>query len=113
MPLMAKEATFIQNGDIIDYTAGGTAIAYGEVIPLTTRIGIAQEAIAANATGSVAMTKVFELPAVTGTAFAVGDQLYWDNSANKLTKTDTSNTSAGYATEPKASSAATARVKIG
>lgn len=109
---MAKQAAFVQKGNNIDYTAAAD-IAYGDVVPLETRIGVALEDIAAGATGSVTVTGVFEAAAVTGTAFSVGDALYWDETQKKLTKTDTDNIPAGWATEPKASAGTAARVKIG
>lgn len=109
---MAKEATFVQRGENIDFTAAAD-IAYGAVVPLVTRVGVALENITNGTTGSVAVTGVFEAAAVTGTAFAVGDTLYWDNTAKKLTKTSTDNTPAGWATEVKASATAMACVKIG
>lgn len=109
---MAKEATYIQDGMIIDYTAA-SAIVAGQVIPLVTRVGVALEDIAANATGSVKITGVFECAAETGVAFDVGDQLYWDDTNNRLTKTATGNTPAGIAVEPKATAGTTAKVKIG
>lgn len=40
---------------------------------------------------------------VSGTAFAVGDKLYWDDAAKNVTKTATDNTAIGYAIEPAAS----------
>ncbi|MDF2631428.1 MAG: hypothetical protein K0Q85_24 [Caproiciproducens sp.] len=109
---MAKEATYIQRGDNIDYTAAAD-IAYGAVVPLVTRIGVALESIATGATGSVTITGVFEAAAVNDAAFTVGDLLYWDDTANKLTKTSASNTPAGVAIEPKLTAGATARVRIG
>jgi predicted RecA/RadA family phage recombinase len=109
---MAKEATFIQSGNVIDYTAAAN-IAYGAVVPLVTCVGVALEDIASGATGSVTITGVFEAAAVNTAAFAVGDKLYWDDAANKLTKTDTSNTPAGICVAIKESAGTTARVKIG
>lgn len=109
---MAKEATFIQGGNVIDYTAAAN-IAYGAVIPLTTCVGVALEDIANGATGSVTITGVFETAAVNTAAFAVGDKLYWDDTANTLTKTDTGNTPAGVCVAAKAAAGTTARVKIG
>lgn len=109
---MAKQASYVQKGDTIDFTAAAD-VAYNDVVSLGTRVGVALENIPNGATGSVAVTGVFEAAAVTGSAFAVGDALYWDNTAKKLTKTTTDNIPAGWATEPKASAAAIARVKIG
>jgi predicted RecA/RadA family phage recombinase len=110
---MAK-GTYIQKGKTIDYKNGGeAAIEYKEVIPLVTRIGIAGENIAVDATGSAETEGVYELPAVNNAAFAVGDQLYWDATAGKLTKTSEGNTAAGWCTEVKAEAGTVARVKIG
>lgn len=110
---MAK-GTYIQKGKTIDYKNGGAAaIEYKEVIPLVTRIGIAGENITVGATGSVETEGVYELPAVNDTAFAVGDQLYWDATAGKLTKTSEANTPAGWCVEVKAQAGALAKVKIG
>ncbi|QNU67257.1 DUF2190 family protein [Ruminiclostridium herbifermentans] len=110
---MAK-GTFIQKGERIDYTNSTSgAIGYKDIIPLVTRIGIAQEDIAIGATGTVAVTGVIELPADNTAAFAVGEQLYWDSTNNKLTKTANSNIPAGWCTEPKATSSVTAKLKIG
>lgn len=110
---MAK-GTYIQCGATIDYVNGGAAaISYGDVMPLVTRIGIAGEAIAVGATGSVKACGVFELPAVNNAAFDVGDQLYWDAAAGNLTKVAAGNTPAGWATEVKALAGTTGRVKIG
>ncbi|MCR4442150.1 MAG: DUF2190 family protein [Peptococcaceae bacterium] len=104
---------YIQKGDTIDYLNGGAALAYGDVVNLTTRIGVAGEAIAAGATGSVHVAGVFELPAINNTAFAVGDALYWDPNARVITNVQAGNVPAGWATEPKALAGTTARVKIG
>lgn len=105
---------FIQKGDTIDYTNPGLApIQYGSVVNLTTRIGVAGENIAVGATGSLHVAGVFELPAVNNAAFTVGQQLYWDPVAQVLTDVAQNNIPAGWATEPKAQAATTARVKIG
>lgn len=104
---------FVQEGKTIDYVNGsGSAIAYGAVIPLTNCIGIAGEAIAVDATGSVQLEGVYELAAVNNAAFAVGDRLFWDASASKLTKVSTGNTPAGTCTETKLEAGTTGKVKL-
>ena len=109
-----SEAVFVQKGNVMDYTNGGTeAIAYLEVVPLVTRIGIAQEPIAVGATGSVGLDGVYQLPADSTAAFVAGDALYWDDTANKLTKTATDHTPAGFAFAAKATAGTTAAVRIG
>ena len=42
-----------------------------------------------------------------------GDQVYWDKSNSKITKTSSSNTPAGMVVEDKASGVTTAKVRIG
>ncbi len=104
---------YIQEGKTIDYTnAGAAAIAYGDVVGLTNRIGIAGENIAVGATGSVHVTGVYEFPAINTAAFGVGDKLYYDTAAGKITNVETGNIPAGWATEPKLLAGTTARVKI-
>lgn len=104
---------YIQKGETIDYTnPGPVPIAYGSVVNLTNRIGIAGENIDVGATGSVHVVGVYELPAINTAAFNVGDQLYWDPVAGVLTNVDQNNIPAGWATEPKALADTTARVKI-
>ncbi len=105
--------TFIQKGNSIDYSNSGAAIAYHDVVPLGSRIGVAQSAIASGAVGAMEVTGIWEMDAETGVAWAIGDALYWDNTGKKLTKTASANTAAGWCTEVKASAAALGKVKIG
>lgn len=104
---------FSQNGKTIDYTnAGAAIIAYGAVIPLTNCIGIAGETIAIGAIGSVHLEGAFNLAAVNTAAFAVGDRLFWDASASKLTKVSAGNTPAGFCVETKLEAGTTGKVKL-
>lgn len=103
---------YIQKGDTIDFTnASGTDIAYGDVVPIGSRIGIAAENIADDATGSLKVSGVHELAADNTVAFDVGDTVYWDDVNKKLTATEGTYI-AGWITEPKAQTGTTARVKI-
>lgn len=47
--------------------------------------------------------EIYGAPKATGTAWAPGDPLYWDDTAKKLTETSASNTLCGYALEAAAS----------
>ncbi len=110
---MAK-GTYVQKGERIDYTnSTDSAIGYKDILPLVTRIAIALEDIAVGATGTLGVTGIVELAAENTVAFDVGDQLYWDSTNGRLTKTSSGNIPAGWNTEPKTSSGAVARVKIG
>lgn len=110
---MAK-AALSQKGALIDYNNGGVAaIEYGDIIPLVSRIGVAAENIAVGADGSVSLEGVYIIPAITTAAFAVGDLLYFDATAGKVTKTATDNTPAGTCVAVKAQATDTAAVRIG
>ena len=102
-------ATFVQRGENIDYVAAADT-AYMEVVPLAARIGVALEAIAKGATGTVTLTGVFRLTGV----LAVGAEVYWDTKAGNIVgaKGDTT-VFAGYTTEAKTESGATVAVRIG
>lgn len=104
---------YIQKGETIDFTnPGPLPIAYGSVVNLSTRIGIAGETIVVGATGSVHVTGVWELPAINNAAFAVGATLYWDSVAGVVTNVAVGNIPAGWATEPKLLADTTARVRL-
>ena len=72
-------ATFVHDGNSVNYTPG-SAVAAGDVVVQEDLIGIARTPIAANALGSLAVAGVFDLPKATGesTAIAAGVSVYWD-----------------------------------
>lgn len=109
--------SFVQDGERLDFTNGtGANIAYNDVVTVATvtdKIFIAAEDILDGATGTVHTVGVFELPADNTQAFIFGEQLYWDATNKKLTRTATSNTKAGYAAALKTQTSTTGRVKIG
>lgn len=72
---------FVQNGAVIDYTAGAD-ISAGAVVELQHCLGVAVTDIANGATGAVAIEGVFTLPKVSGAVFAVGEKLIWDTSVD-------------------------------
>ena len=104
-------AIFVQVGDVIDYTAAED-LSIGDVVDLTTRIGVAGAAIAREAAGPVQVTGVYRIPKASG-AVTVGQALYWAKSAKNLTTTADSNTPAGWAVAPAESEDPDVLVKIG
>lgn len=104
------EAIFSQNGDVIDYTAA-EAVAFGEVVDLTTRIGVAMVDIPEGGTGTVHVTGVYQIPKATG-EITVGQALYWDKEARNLTTTADSNTPAGWAVAPAENEAPDVLIKL-
>ncbi|EFB89916.1 hypothetical protein HMPREF7215_2787 [Pyramidobacter piscolens W5455] len=102
----------IQIGNAITYVnAGEAAIAARDVVALANMCGIAQTGIAPGEAGTLILAGVHEVPAATGAAFAVGQIVYWDASGKKAAAAGT--VPLGVVVEPKASSAATAKVRIG
>lgn len=80
---MAKN--FVQDGDIIQWTNGGTAVASGDVVVIGSNgdalLGIALVDIANGASGSVKLNGVFEVPKVSAAVIAQGEYVIWDASA--------------------------------
>lgn len=100
---------FVQEGDTLDLVltaavkSGGVTV-QGNIVGIAVKDGEIGDTVAHRTTG------VYDLPYGTATAIAAGDRLYWDGA--KVAKTATDNKLLGHATEPRASGAATARVKL-
>lgn len=105
-------ATKIQDGNVIDWENGtGADVAVGDVIDLTSRIGVALTDIANTETGAVDLEGVYEIVATTATQFVVGDAVYWDGTA--LTKTNTDTPAGTAVTAKAAATAGNVNVRIG
>lgn len=106
-------ARYVQPGKIINYKNNSESdIAYGDVVVLSSRIGVAVSRIPQGEVGTIALEEVYEMPAEATAAFAVGQKLYWDEASERLTATATGGIEAGIAVEPKTEAAATALVKL-
>ena len=103
---MAAVAKYVQKGDNIDYAAAAN-VAYMEVVPLKSRIGVSVETIAA---GDV--TGAYEIPADAATEIAVGEQVYFNTETNCIDKT-AAMIPAGIAVAAKAKADTVAIVRIG
>lgn len=110
---MAK-AIYRNKGETIEYTNPSTTkvVEAGEIVSLTSRIGIAAAEIPAGAVGSVNVVGVYELPKTSSLAIAAGDLVYFSTSTNKVTKTDT-DVPCGFAVEAAAAADSIVYVKIG
>jgi len=92
---------------------GATAQAAGTMFKLgTDQIVVALQDIAANGTGLCLREGQVVYTKETGTAWTVGQIIYWDDSAKKLTHTATSNTRAGICPVAAASGDATGHVDL-
>lgn len=80
-------ATFVHDGDAIDYTPS-SAVAAGDVVVIGELIGVAKHPIAANTRGALAVVGVFDFPKAGSTVFAAGDKAFWDATGGRAVTTD-------------------------
>lgn len=102
---------YVMSGDVIDYTAG-SAVSSGQVLLIGARVGVALNAIAAGATGAVAVEGVFTIAKLGTDVVAQGALLYWDNTNSRLTTTASGNTLAGYAAKAAGSGVTTVEINL-
>ena len=99
----------------MEYTPG-SAVAVGDVVVLGDGlIGVATQAIAANAKGALAVEGTFDFPKTSGSAgeaITIGKKLYWNASSEVATATAGSNKQLGYAEQAAAASATTVLVRM-
>ncbi|SDP69665.1 DUF2190 family protein [Desulforhopalus singaporensis] len=102
----------VQKGNVMTWTNGTSAdVAAGDVVEVGTLIGVALGDIADGAEGEVAIAEVWTLPKEAPLVISQGDQVYWDDTAGEIDKTDT-NTAAGKAFADAASAATTVKVLL-
>jgi len=106
-------ATFVQEGDAVDYTPSAD-VAAGDVVVQGDLVGVAPRPIAANTLGALAVGGVFEFPKATGTgkAIAAGKKVYWDATNKQATETSSGNTYLGKTVAAVGDSDATVRVRL-
>lgn len=84
----------------------GTALLVNGIVGIPETTQLIGDTVALHVTG------LFDHASDTGAAWAVGDVLYWDNTAKVFTKTTTSNTKAGQCVLAKLSATATGRIRL-
>lgn len=79
-------ATFVQKGEGVEFIPAAD-VAVGDVVVVGELVGIAQGAVKAGETGTMAVDGVYELPKATGggTALAAGVKVNWDATAKVVT----------------------------
>lgn len=103
------------NGDVLDFTAPSGGVTSGVAVKIGALIAIAVITAAQGEAATGHTEGVFDHAAATHAtdqAWAVGDVIYWDDTAKVFTKTSSGNTKAGYAVAVKASTAATGRIRL-
>jgi predicted RecA/RadA family phage recombinase len=111
---MAKKATRIQEGKVIEWVADGI-YANGDVVPLNgERIGVAMNDAVVGDTISLAIAEVFTIEAKTSDVIAYGQAVFWDATAGTITTTSSGTVPAGIAVSTKAAgTAGNILVKLG
>lgn len=89
---------YVQPGNTITLTAP-YAVASGDGLLVGSVFGVAAGDAANAETVEAALIGVFDLKKVASQAWAVGDKIYWDNTAKVATKTASGNTAIGVAVE--------------
>lgn len=95
---------YVQPGNTITLTAP-YAVESGDGLLVGAIFGVATGAAANGDPIEAALVGVFDLTKVGSQAWAVGDKVYWDNTAKQATKTATDNTLIGTAVEAVGSGA--------
>ena len=107
-------ATFIHDGNAIDYTPGADVSA-GDVVVQGELVGVAKVGIAANALGALAVTGVYDVPKASGDGgITAGAEVYWDE-AEAVAKTDAesgANKNLGKAVAAAGDTDTTVRVRL-
>ena len=89
---------YVQPGNTITLTAP-YAVTSGDGLLVGSIFGVAAGTAALGDPVETALEGVYDLKKVASQAWAVGDKIYWDNTARQTTKVTTSNTLIGVATE--------------
>lgn len=105
------QATYLQEGHYIDYTAAG-ALASGDVVVQGDLVGVTLRPLAAGETGALAVDGIFDFNKNTGVAYTVGTILYWDDTNNVVTTTAAGNKAIGKVVRAAASADTTVRIRV-
>lgn len=97
--------------DRIRYTPTA-AVAINAIVVLNGLVGIALEAIAANALGYLLVRGEVEVTSDSGTAWSEGDEIFYDATNSVFSATAAGNVYAGRASRAKTSGATTAYVNL-
>ncbi len=103
----------VHDGNTMEYTNAGSAIAAGGVVALGFGVGVAVTAIAATTgVGTLHVRGVFLLAKTTSQTWTQGDKLYWDSGTSKFTNVASGKQAAGFADIAAGSADATGYVNL-
>lgn len=101
----------VQPGDHLTVTAPA-AVASGGAVLLGALFGVAVHEAASGESVTIDLRGVYDLPKATGSAWTVGERIYWDATAGAATDVATNNTEIGKATAAAISAAIVGRVRL-
>lgn len=102
-------ASYVQDGDYIDYTPG-SAVAAGDVVVIGSVVAVAPRPIAANALGVLAVEGVWSFSKNTGIVIGQGDKVYYYAASGAVT--GATGTVAGFAAEAAATGDTSVKVVL-
>lgn len=103
-------ASYVQKGDVIDYTPG-SAVAAGDVVVIGSIVGVAAQPIAANALGSVQIEGVHRIAKDNSDIAAGAAVKYY--AASGVVTTAATGVACGHAVAAAGTSATTVDVLLG
>lgn len=106
-------AKFVQDGKVLDITAGSAAINAGDIVISGGIVGVAKSDIPANGAGAIATEGVYDIVKKSDVAFGFGDAVYWNAESGYAQGSAASCAQIGTAVAAAGSGAAVVKVKIG
>lgn len=103
---------FVQPGHSLECVAPSGGVTSGEPVLINNLLVIPSTNADAGEKFAGHIDGVYSVDKATGAAWAIGETVYWDNSAGKFTKTATSNYKAGVAGAVAASGDTTGVVRL-
>ncbi len=104
---------YIQPGKTLTVPAPTGGVVSGDPVLVGAALfGVAAHTAAEAADVEIRTSGVFDLPKATGTAWAIGDLLYWDATGKVLTKTSVGNQQVAVAIAAAAAADAIGRAKL-
>lgn len=102
---------YVQLGNTLTIPAPAT-VASGAGVLVGSIFGIAAGDAESGADFDLETRGVFEMPKVSALAIAIGDKVYWDDTAKLVNKTASGNTLIGVAVTAAANPSATVNVRL-
>lgn len=103
---------FIQRGDIISVPAPTGGVTSGGGVLVGSIFGLACHSAAEAAPVEIEVTGVWSLPKTSALAIAVGEKVYWDDTAKVVNKTSSGNTLVGVAVSAVANPSPSVNVRL-